>query len=200
MSVQSKLTHLLYIYNRNKTINWKKTVPKWEDESDIDWKKRVKILKSRHDHEIRCNTEEKKLKLYKKQKQWKIDNKEQINEYHKSRYDKERYKILWEAARTRAAKSNIEFSLSKENIKKVINVGLCQATNLPFEISSNRRGPYSPSIDRIDNSKGYSDNNCLVVCWCFNAGKNHFNIEDYIKICKKVVENSKNLNQIYGIK
>lgn len=50
--------------------------------------------------------------------------------------------------------------------------GLCSITNKPMDIiKGNGRNPNSPSLDRIDSSKGYSEDNVRWVCDAVNMMK-----------------------------
>ena len=50
--------------------------------------------------------------------------------------------------------------------------GICAKTDLPFEFDTSfKKNPFKPSIDRIDSSKGYTKDNCQLVCWAYNIAK-----------------------------
>lgn len=54
----------------------------------------------------------------------------------------------------------------------------CAVSGLPFSSEPvNGRLPYAPSIDRINNSKGYEPGNCRVVCVLVNLAMNTFGEE-----------------------
>lgn len=53
----------------------------------------------------------------------------------------------------------------------------CSATGLPLAWEydgATRTNPWTPSIDRIDNSKGYLPGNVRVVCGAFNTMRNEY--------------------------
>ena len=56
----------------------------------------------------------------------------------------------------------------------------CHITLIPFETT----GPFVPSIDRIDSSRGYTKDNIQVVCWIYNRCKADNTHEDVIKFAK----------------
>ncbi len=64
---------------------------------------------------------------------------------------------------TTVTEAGIERTLLKQNFK-------CAVTRIPFspQMTSNRINPYSPSLDRIDNSEGYTENNVRLVCAAIN--------------------------------
>jgi hypothetical protein len=56
--------------------------------------------------------------------------------------------------------------------------GICEVTGIPFDFGYGRkRHPYSPSIDRIDPTKGYTKENCQIVIWIYNMAKGEWSEE-----------------------
>ena len=51
-----------------------------------------------------------------------------------------------------------------------------------------KRNLHGPSIDRIDNNKGYTTDNCQIVCNMYNTGKGQHTDLEFLDFCKKVVE------------
>ena len=50
--------------------------------------------------------------------------------------------------------------------------GKCEVTGIPFsdeKISGASRPPYAKSIDRINSARGYTRENCRLVCHCVNV-------------------------------
>ena len=80
---------------------------------------------------------------------------------------------VWNGAKWRAKGRGIEFSLSRERVEKAILSGVCEVTGLPFDLrlKGKRLGALSPSIDRIDQRLGYTEENSQVVCWLYNRAK-----------------------------
>jgi len=87
-------------------------------------------------------------------------------------------------ARDRAAKHGWEFDLDAEWMETKIKAGFCEATGIPFSLGPPRNkekiNRLSPSIDRWDNQKGYTKENCKVVISAFNISKNNFS-PDFLK-------------------
>ena len=74
-------------------------------------------------------------------------------------------------AKRRAEKKKIEFSLTKEIVKaKFPKDNKCPVTKKPFLFGIENKN-YNPSIDRIDNNKGYTKDNIVIVCHIVNAIK-----------------------------
>jgi hypothetical protein len=86
----------------------------------------------------------------------------------------------------RFGKPGFETNLTIEWIEEKIKKGFCETTGIPFDFND-RKGswaPFSPSVDRIDSKKGYTIDNCRVVCKIYNMAKNQFTDEDVIVMSK----------------
>jgi len=81
-----------------------------------------------------------------------------------------RCRFLIQGAKDRSKKQGIEFDLTLEWILERWT-GFCELTGLPFKLEVNKRDRYSPSIDRIDPTKGYTQENCRLVLWAINTFK-----------------------------
>ncbi len=67
----------------------------------------------------------------------------------------------------RATKKGIPFTITSDDVKQLMASNRCAVTNIAFVRSS--RGPRTPSLDRIDASKGYMRDNCRVVLFALNC-------------------------------
>ncbi len=85
---------------------------------------------------------------------------------------------LFELAKKGAKRRGIEFSISLEDISRVLlrSNGFCELTKSPFShrATTNRVRPFAPSIDRIDSSVGYTKDNIRVVTTMANIAINQF--------------------------
>lgn len=93
---------------------------------------------------------------------------------------------LLEKAKVRAAASGVEFSLTRDDL---IIPDTCPILGIPlffkeYSAEKGSRNPNSPSIDRVDPSKGYTKDNVLVCSWRANHLKNDGTYEEF----KKLVE------------
>ena len=71
-------------------------------------------------------------------------------------------------AKARARRRNIFFDLTLDDIKLGTH---CPILDVKFEVGR-ENWQNSPSLDRIDNSKGYEPDNVIVVCMMANSIKN----------------------------
>lgn len=80
---------------------------------------------------------------------------------------------MYNAAKTRAAQSGIEFSIDLDDL---VIPDVCPITLKPFS----KEGPrsLSPSLDRIDNSKGYTKDNIRIISMFANSRKGSLSLEE----------------------
>ena len=101
---------------------------------------------------------------------------------------------LLSGAKSRASKKSLEFSLTREWVLSRLNTGICEATGVKFDytIPKGRTRAWSaPSIDRKDNTKGYTEDNCWVVCLLYNVAKGEGTVEELLNLAKLIVEKDK---------
>jgi hypothetical protein len=83
---------------------------------------------------------------------------------------------------------SLEFSLKFTTVKKLMNSKKCFYTGKTFEPS----GIYARSIDRIDPSKGYLDDNVVACTVDINGKKSNLTINDIHCLSKKIQQHYKN--------
>ena len=106
--------------------------------------------------------------------------KEYAKEYNKEYYsrpeNKERRKEYRSSiprrladAKNRSEKKNLEFNITLEYLESIYpDDSLCPLLNIPLDWDSPPKHPSTPSIDRIDSSKGYIKGNVQWVSWRAN--------------------------------
>ena len=82
--------------------------------------------------------------------------------------------LLW-GIKYRAKKKGIPFNLDLDDI---IIPEVCPVFKKPFVFGTGKQELFSPSVDRIDNSKGYIKSNIVIVSVKANFLKNNATIEE----------------------
>lgn len=91
-----------------------------------------------------------------------------------------RMKRIVEAAFVRAIRMNLEFDQCIREIlmdNPPMECVCCGETFNYNEAPSKTRRRNSPSIDRVDNNKGYVVGNVQIICWGCNEDKSHLTLE-----------------------
>ena len=95
-------------------------------------------------------------------------------------------------AKIRAKKYGLDFDLTVEDL----NIPqICPILEVPLVIGTNRDYEYSPSLDRIDNSKGYIKGNVQIISKKANSMKNSASISELKAFCKNVLRYSLNTTE-----
>lgn len=86
---------------------------------------------------------------------------------------------LWKAAKARAVRKGLEFTIGPEDIVVPIH---CPALGFELKVCDGKAEDFSPSLDRIDNSKGYIKGNVQVISNKANRLKGDATKEDFRKM------------------
>lgn len=81
-----------------------------------------------------------------------------------------------------AQSRNLEFNITFEYVKKLLEYTTCFYTNVQFTDD----GPHARSFDRVDNDKGYVIGNVVACTVDINGKKNNLTIEEIICLHKKL--------------
>lgn len=92
---------------------------------------------------------------------------------------------MFTRAKDRAKKSNLEFNIE---IKDIVIPDLCPYLNIPLFVGRGRQTDNSPSLDRIDSTKGYIKGNIQVISNKANAMKYSATLEELVKFARSVLE------------
>ena len=105
-------------------------------------------------------------------------------------------------AKVRASKRGLPLELATEHVYQLLRAQKlrCAVSGLPFDLSANlertyARNPFGPSIDRIDNRKGYTTGNVRLVLVACNFALNEWGEENFRMIAKAVAEHRSTKNQ-----
>ncbi len=116
------------------------------------------------------------------QQQWVNTNKVKVNTQVRSNYrNHDKVGCMVRRAKTRARKYNIPFDIDKEYVESIWN-DVCPILGIPLYISDGGASDNSPSLDRMNNDKGYVKGNVLVCSWKANKIKQHGTAEEHRKI------------------
>jgi hypothetical protein len=98
--------------------------------------------------------------------------KAQIAAWHTKNYNK----TMWNSARNRAVKAGLQFTIEPEDI---IIPEVCPVLGIPLVPGGGRENKNnSPSLDRFDNTKGYTKENIRVISWRANSLKSNGTLEE----------------------
>jgi len=112
-------------------------------------------------------------------------DKEKQKEYSDRYFNKHRIRCLINSLKRSAERRGLDFNLNKEDI---IIPNKCPILNIPLKFGSPKYN--SPSIDRFDNSKGYTKDNIRVISYRANVLKNDATLEEMEAIINYMKENS----------
>lgn len=96
------------------------------------------------------------------------------------------------SAKNRAARKGLEFNLE---LSDIVIPEKCPLLEVPFHFGTKECYDYSPSIDRIDNSKGYVKGNIQIISMKANAMKNSASLEELYTFCKNILRYSPNCTE-----
>lgn len=95
-------------------------------------------------------------------------------------------------AKRRAKINKVDYDLDVSWIEERLNHGFCEVTGIAFVIKENqgkghRVNSFSPSIDRIDQTGPYTQENCQMTCWIYNRAKGAFPLDDLYTMVKALI-------------
>jgi hypothetical protein len=119
------------------------------------------------------------------QKKRRAENPQQQLDYQRS-YQKNKRKdynyrlqMLINASKQRAKNKNREHNITVEDIKTIYPLdGCCPIFGMKLEFNSAGFRENSPSIDRIDSTKGYTPDNIQIISWKANRIKGYASTQE----------------------
>jgi hypothetical protein len=121
-------------------------------------------------------------------KKYRDSHKEEHLEYYKAYRQRNPEKVMFRAARHRAKLKGIEFNLEYDDI---VIPEKCPILGIDIIVQAGRGTPggrpNSPSLDRIDNDKGYVKGNVQVISHFANSMKFTANKEQLLSFAKWVL-------------
>jgi hypothetical protein len=98
----------------------------------------------------------------------------------------------WHGLKDRAKKNGLIVDFTWEFLLDIWNNqnGVCAISKIPmtFEMNNGRINT-NVSVDRINSSKGYLQDNIQLVCMAVNQMKNDLEINELIYFCKQIIKN-----------
>ena len=151
-----------------------------------------KAVKERFEEAHKDNIEKKEAYKEVREKWYESLTDEQREQYYQKRLQRNKEirkedprKPMLADARKRAKKKNLEFNLVIEDLTIP---DFCPILEIPLFVAGGKRTDNSPSLDRIDNSKGYTKDNVFVISFRANALKNDATLDELKAIVKYMEE------------
>ena len=82
-------------------------------------------------------------------------------------------KVMFIHARKRAKEKKLDFNIK---LSDITIPEICPLLNIPLYVSDIKLGPNSPSLDRIDSTKGYIKGNVMVISYRANTAKGNLSL------------------------
>jgi len=82
------------------------------------------------------------------------------------------------------------FKLSRKQFREITSSSCLFTGRAPSNVEETVGGSiyiYN-GIDRLDNRKGYTKENCVPCCWEVNAMKGRYNLEEFLAVCREVTK------------
>jgi hypothetical protein len=104
---------------------------------------------------------------------------------------------VMDRTKLRARQRGHEFTLTKEWLMDRFSAqqGCCLISGLPFDLTNLKgeftKNPYKASIDRIDNSQGYTPENSRIVLTCINLALNEWGLDNFLRIAEAALAKQK---------
>jgi hypothetical protein len=93
----------------------------------------------------------------------------------KARHHANPLNILFGTAKRRAKRDDLLFTITKDDIRIP---ELCPLLGIPLKVHCGRPGDGSPTLDRIDNTKGYIPGNVWVISYKANTIKSNASLQE----------------------
>lgn len=136
--------------------------------------------------------EEKKARSRATQKKYYWSNREASLERHRRDQRELKFKRpnfkLWSSAKRRAKQKGLEFDIE---VSDILIPELCPILDIPLFFTEGQKTPNTPSVDRVDNSKGYIKGNVKVISQKANTLKSSATLEQVRRIVKYIEDNLK---------
>lgn len=123
---------------------------------------------------------------------WKGRNPEKAAEATRRWQEANPERALFNQCKCNARQRKLPFDLTPAMVEAMLAGMTCSATGLPLSFERVKgeryaRSPWYPSIDRLDNSRGYVPGNVRVVCSIYNFMRSNHSDEDVLAVARALV-------------
>jgi hypothetical protein len=115
-----------------------------------------------------------------------VKDKKKRNDYLRDWKANNREKDIFQLAKHRAKAKGIEFNIE---LSDIVIPEICPVLGIPLKTTIDGNRDLSPSLDRIDNTKGYIKGNIQIMSFKANNMKCTANKDELIKFAEWVKEN-----------
>jgi hypothetical protein len=128
-----------------------------------------------------------KINARAKDRNWNY-NKETAAAKRAHHYERFPVRNLFRQRKQSALKKGLPFDLTEEWYEEQFEKG-CAVTGIPFD-KHRSDTPWVPHIDRRVPERGYTQNNCRLVCACYNLAKKHWTDADVLRMAHELLRTS----------
>ena len=123
--------------------------------------------------------EENKEKVLVVVREYRDNNRQLIREKGRQYYRDNLKNRMVNAARARSKKSGIDFDITVDDFDIP---EICPLLKIPLFVGEGRKSvkPNSPSLDRLDSSKGYTKDNVWVISFKANTMKSNSTLDEFV--------------------
>jgi len=132
-----------------------------------------------------------KEKIREKHLEWRANNKDYIASQRVIKKEEDPRKSILYSAKYRATQRGLPFNLELEDI---VIPEYCPVLNIKLDFFHTSQNRTSPSLDRIDSSRGYTKDNIQVISWLANTMKTNASKEELVLFANWVLNTFKEEN------
>ena len=159
-----------------------------------EFAKNPRLIGGLHNICKNCSNSERRDKKYhevsgenrKKRKEEDLNYKEYLNRQKRENSRKNFKTQMLANCKRRALKKGLEFSICKEDI---IIPKICPILKVPFILGTGKNYEYTPTIDRINNYKGYTKENIQIITKKANSMKNSASFKELKLFAEWILQN-----------
>ena len=96
-----------------------------------------------------------------------------------------RAKALLNNSKLGAKKRGLEHSIT---LSDIVIPDVCPAYGIPLDCAAGPKAPNLPSLDRVDNTKGYVPGNVRVISWAANYHKGNRSVDQLLSLAEYVLK------------